>query len=138
MKTTYTVATIVMFAMILGMGVLAPAMASKPDADGKHKSVLCHYQGPETILNDDGTTTEIPDAYVVIEVDNKGKMNGHFKNGEAHHFPVDENGDATGDQGDFEITNDAEVDETEENDSVADCLELDAELQNTDTVVIEA
>ncbi len=74
---------------------------------------------------------------MVINVDNKGKMNGHFKQGEAHHFPADENGvplpDENGDprQGDFEITNDDEENNpTDDNDSEADCIALNDALGN--------
>jgi len=40
---------------------------------------------------------------VVIETDKKGKMNGHFKKGDPHHFPVDEMTDLQNGQGDFVI-----------------------------------
>jgi hypothetical protein len=137
MKKTYTVAAIAMFAVILGMSALSPAIASKAGdyEDGKHKIEFCHYQEPKPEIVDDVTgevlEAEVLEAYVVIETDKKGKMNGHFKNGEAHHFPVDENGDATGAQGDFVF---AEEDLPDVNDSEADCLALDAEL-NADTTV---
>ena len=142
MKTTYTVAAIAMFAVILGMGVLAPAMASKPGdyEDGKHKIEFCHYQEPKPEVTDtdvDSVTfgevleEAVPEAYVVIETDKKGKMNGHFKNGDAHHFPVDDNGEATGEQGDFIF---ADEDLADVNDSEADCLALDAAV-NTDSTV---
>ena len=119
-----------MFAVVLGLGMLSPAMAAKPDSNGDHKVVICHYQEAETIDNGDGTFTDILEAYLVIEVDKKGKVNGHFKNGESHHFPVDDTGEQNG-QGDFEITNDDEVTTpTDENDSVADCEALDAALSD--------
>jgi hypothetical protein len=140
MKTTYTIAAIAMFAVILGMGALAPAMASKPIAGEDHKIEFCHYQEakPEVIDTDVDSETfgkvleeAVPEAYVVIETDKKGKMNGHFKNGDAHHFPVDDNGEATGEQGDFIF---ADEDLADVNDSEADCLALDAAL-NTDSTV---
>lgn len=146
MKTTYTVAAIAMFAVILGMSALSPALATQPDADGKHKIEFCHYQEPKPEIIDldplsdtfgEVLEEEVLEAYVVIETDKKGKMNGHFKNGEANHFPVDENGDATGAQGDFVFAEDDEgnpVDVEGVNDSIADCLALDAEL-NTDSTV---
>ena len=138
MKTTYTIAAIAMFAVILGMSALAPAMASRPNADtGEHKSDLCHYQeakpaviDPETL---DVLEEEVLEAYVVINVDNKGKMNGHLKNGESHHFPVDAE-DVQNGQGDFEITV-VEDEATLPNDSEADCLALDAALVSTDEVL---
>jgi hypothetical protein len=135
MKTTYTIAAIAMFAVILGMSALAPAMASRPDGNtGEHKSDLCHYQeAKEAVYVDvEGTPTLVTpavlEAYVFINVDNKGKMNGHLKNNESHHFPVDaETLDQDG-QGDFEITI-VEVEATEPfNDSLADCEYLDDNL----------
>ncbi len=120
-----------MFAVVLGLGVLSPAMADKPNSNGDHKVVICHYQEEKT-TDRDGNPLDpiIPEAYLVIDVDNKGKMNGHFKNGNPHHFPVDDTGEQNG-QGDFEITNDDEVTTpTVENDSVADCEALDAGLSD--------
>jgi hypothetical protein len=89
MKTTYTIAAIAMFAVILGMSALAPAMASKPSdyEDGKHKIEFCHYQAEKTTDKyGNELETPIPEAYLVIETDKKGQMKGHFKNGDAHHF----------------------------------------------------
>ena len=131
MKTTYTIAAIAMFAVILGMSALAPAMAIKPDVNGKHTVEFCHYQEAKT-TDRFGVLLEVPilEAYLVIEVDNKGQMNGHFKNGEAHHFPVDENDEPTGAQGDFLFSVDEfgnPVDE-EGNDTIAECETLNAAL----------
>jgi len=127
MNRILTISAIAMFAVVLGLGVLSPAMAAKPDSNGVHKVVICHYQEAETIDNGDGTFTEIPEAYLVIEVDKKGKMNGHFKGGVAHHFPVDENDVKIG-EGDFVIDNDEEEPDFSKFDSVADCEALDLAL----------
>ena len=118
-----------MFAVVLGLGVLSPAMATPRDDNGDHKVVICHYQEAETIDNGpDLPPTEIPEAYVVINIDKAGKMNGHFKNEDAHHFPVDEN-DVQNGQGDFVITNVEDDNPTpEDNDSEADCVTLDEAL----------
>jgi hypothetical protein len=131
MRTTYTIAAIAMFAVILGMSAIAPAMASKPNADVDHRIIFCHYQEEKT-TDRFGMELEIPvpEAYLVIETDNKGKMNGHFKGQSqvAHHFPVDDS-DMQNGPGDFVITNDDEENNpTDENDSVADCIALDAAL----------
>ena len=128
MRTTYTIAAIAMFAVILGMSALSPAMAVKPDADGKHKVEFCHYQEAKT-TDRDGNALDIPipEAYLVIEVDKKGQMNGHFKSGDAHHFPVDEFGEPTGAQGDFLF---ADEDDPLVNDSAEDCIILNAALGN--------
>jgi len=142
MKTTYTIAAIAMFAVILGMSAIAPAMASKPNVDVDHRIIFCHYQEEKTTDRFGiELETPIPEAYLVIETDKKGKMNGHFKGPDqiAHHFPADEFGeplpDENGDprQGDFVITNDDEENSpTDENDSVADCNTLDEDLGNED------
>ena len=117
-----------MFAVVLGVSAFAPAMATPPNSDG-HKVVICHYQEAKT-TDRDGNDLEIPipEAYVDINVDKAGKMNGHFKQGVAHHFPVDGEGAQNG-PGDFVIDN-VEVDNPtpDDNDSVADCEALDAEL----------
>ena len=147
MKTIYTIAAIAMFAVILGMGVLAPAMASRPDSSGDHKSDLCHYQEAKPAVIDEDILSEtfgqvleeeVLEAYVHINVDNKGKMNGHFKKGVAHHFPADEFGvplpDENGDprQGDFVIENYVEVVAALPNDSIADCKALNDALATPD------
>ena len=58
MKTTYTIAAIAMFAVILGMGTLASAMAAPHDnANPKAKVgkvTICHWQ--EEVLDDPITT----------------------------------------------------------------------------------
>jgi hypothetical protein len=61
MKTTYTIAAIAMFAVILGMGALAPAMAAPHDNANPNASVgkvtICHWQ--EEVLDDPLTTDVI-------------------------------------------------------------------------------
>jgi hypothetical protein len=130
-----------MFAVILGMSAIAPAMASKPNADVDHRIIFCHYQEAKPAILDEDIESdtfgevieeEVLEAYLVIETDKKGKMNGHFKgpsdNQVAHHFPVDGDGVQNG-QGDFVITNDDEDNNpTEGNDSVVDCEALNEAL----------
>ena len=146
MKTTYTIAAIAMFAVILGMGVLAPAMATKPDVNGEHKIKFCHYQeAKEAIIDEDPDSLTfgqilveaVPEDYIVKETDKKGKMNGHFKgpadNQVAHHFPVDENDVPIEDgQGDFTFAGLDDqgnpIDLADVNDSEADCLALHDEF----------
>ena len=89
MNKTISLAAIAMFAVTLGLGVLSPAMASQPDENGKHKAQVCHFADAKNIFNatGDDTWTNSTAGMVVIDVDNKGKMNGHFdKNGDARHF----------------------------------------------------
>ena len=148
MKTTYAIAAIAMFAVILGMSALAPAMASRPDVNtGEHKIEFCHYQEAKDAIYDtdensdtfgDELVAAVPEDYLVIETDKKGKMNGHFKGKfqVAHHFP-DADGDGVideGGQGDFIFTNDDEANNPtpEDNDSEADCITLHKKF-NPDT-----
>jgi hypothetical protein len=70
MKSTYTIAAIAMFAVILGMGALSPAMA------GKDKVDLCHYSAMETIEEEiDGELVEvtIPEHWKTINISQNGK-----------------------------------------------------------------
>jgi len=74
MKTTLTIAAIAMFAVILGMSALAPAMAIKAD-----KIWVCHFAEAEDVLHPiTGLPTGeiIPAHYVVIHISGNG-WNGH-------------------------------------------------------------
>ena len=78
MKTTYTIAAIAMFAVILGMGALAPAMAAPNDnANDKAKAgkiSICHVE-----LDD--LTTEVNESSVdLINV----SVNSAHNNSEKH------------------------------------------------------
>ena len=79
---------IAMFAVTLGLGVLNPAMATKP-VDGEHKVEICHAAEAKNIFNATGDDLwhNSTAGWVVIDVDNKGQMNGHFdkKTGEPRH-----------------------------------------------------
>ena len=131
MNRILTISAIAMFAVVLGLGVLSPAMATPRDGNGDHKVVICHYQEEKTTDRDgNDLETPIPEAYVVINIDKAGKMNGHFKGPQqiAHHFPVDAN-DVQNGEGDFVIDNvEADNPTPDDNDSVADCVELDEAL----------
>jgi len=73
MKTTLTIAAIAMFAVMLGMSALAPAMAVPNDNANEKAKVgkltICHWQ--EEVL-DDPLTTDVdefePAEWVVINV----------------------------------------------------------------------
>ncbi|MGV7226896.1 MAG: hypothetical protein ACQ9CV_08270 [Nitrosopumilus sp.] len=111
MKTTYTVAAIAMFAVVLGLGVLSPALAAKDKID------LCHYSAEETILVDttgDGvgdTEQVIPEHWKIINISQKGNaVNAH----ESNH--AQDNGDGTF-TSDFQIAED-------DADALADCTAL--------------
>ncbi len=121
MKTIFTIAAIAMFAVTLGLGLMSPALAEKPDDNGKHKILLCHFQEEKPLIVDglpvieDGEPVMIPAEWALIDVDNKGKMNGHFdKSGVTRHFDVvPEDGDFVIDDDDLDDTNDLQ-----------DCLDL--------------
>ena len=91
--------------------------------------MFCHYQEAKPAITDDegNVTPAVLEAYLVIEVDKKGQMNGHFKENVAHHFPVDEFGAPTGAQGDFLFEDE---DDPLVNDSAEDCIILNAALGN--------
>ena len=64
MKTTFTIAAIAMFAVILGMSALSPAMAEK-----KAKIDVCHFEEAEIETLEDGTEVEIsPAEWKVINI----------------------------------------------------------------------
>jgi hypothetical protein len=148
MKTTYSIAAIAMFAVILGMSALAPAMASKPIDGVDHKIQFCHYQEAKEAIYDldeesvtfgDELVPAVPEAYLVIETDKKGQMNGHFKNKVAHHFPTDDY-DVQNGQGDFlfdslDLNGDPIDDPLNDHDSALDCEAFDAALVSTDEVL---
>ncbi len=73
MNTKLALTAIAMFAVILGMSALAPAMADKPDP----KIWVCHFAEAEDVLVDGIETGEtIPAHYVVIHISENG-WNGH-------------------------------------------------------------
>ena len=88
MNKKIALSAIAMFAVTLGLGVLSPALAEKP-VGGEHKMEICHFSEAKNIFNATGDNLwhNSTAGLVVIDVDNKGKMNGHFdKNGDARHF----------------------------------------------------
>jgi len=110
MKNTYAIAAIAMVAVIMGLSAFAPAvMASPPESE--HKTVICHYEAND--VDDEGAP--IDPYWALLDVDNKGKLNGHFdKNGDTRHY------DVSPDDGDF-IIDDEDVDETND---LQVCLDL--------------
>ena len=81
MKTTYTIAAIAMFAVILGMGALSPAMADHkktvPNNDtSKARTLVCHLCEDEV---DEFTGDVIsPAHYDGLLTSSKGATNGHL------------------------------------------------------------
>ena len=100
MNRILTISAITMFAVVLGLGMLSPAMAAKNKVD------LCHYSAEETILvdtDDDGvgdTEVVIPEHWKVINISQNGNaVNAHENN------HAQDNGDGTFTP-DFQITDD--------------------------------
>ncbi len=90
MKTTYTIAAIVMFAVMLGLSTLSPAIAAKaPKVD------ICHFAEEETIFDEEDNPIGLIEAHwKILNVNKNGADNGHVGN----------HGDDTG--FDFIISND--------------------------------
>ncbi len=65
MKTTYTIAAIAMFAVILGMSAIAPAMAAGSNGQ---KSIICHF---EAAYFDEDLQVDVPEEWVPINVNNR-------------------------------------------------------------------
>jgi hypothetical protein len=98
MNRLLTISTIAMFAVVLGLGVLSPAMAAKePKVD------VCHFAEEETVVDSDGVETFIPAHWKIINISQKGADNGHV----GHHTDPDANNDGASDdpQSDFEVAN---------------------------------
>ena len=92
MKTTFTIAAIAMFAVILGMGALSPALAVPNNEKSSATTAVCHYfeeylvdeTTGELILdeNDDPIVDEEASSWDVKYVSSKGAANGHTKHGD--------------------------------------------------------
>ena len=98
MNNKLAITAIVMFAVVMGIASMTPAMAAKNKVD------LCHYSAEETILVDtdgDGvgdTEQVIPEYWAKINISANGKaVNAH----ETNH--AQDNGDGTF-TNDFQIT----------------------------------
>jgi len=82
MKTTLTIAAIAMFAVILGMSSLAPAIAAGSNGQ---KSIICHFEAAHF---DEDLQEDVPAEWVVINVNNRslpahlGDDNGHEGHGD--------------------------------------------------------
>ena len=83
MKTTYTIAAIAMFAVILGMSAIAPALAS-PNGEHNTKTSVCHF---DRDTNDDGDVT-IDDRAWIEKMVNKHAKIAHLGHGDVL-IPVD-------------------------------------------------
>jgi len=91
MKTTFTIAAIAMFAVILGMGALSPAMAAPNNDKSSARTAVCHYfaeylvdESGEYILdeNDEKTLIEEESSWDVKYVSSRGAEKGHTNHGD--------------------------------------------------------
>ena len=83
MKTTYTIAAIAMFAVIMGMSAIAPAMADHKKTDPNNdrsnaRTLVCHLFEEET--DEEGVTTDA--HYDGLLTNNNGATNGHLDHGD--------------------------------------------------------
>ncbi len=84
MKTTYTIAAIAMFAVIMGMSAIAPAMADHKKTDPNNESsnartLVCHLFEEEF---DEETEVTTDAHYDGLLTNNNGATNGHLKHGD--------------------------------------------------------
>jgi len=80
MNRILTIPAIAMFAVVLGLGVVGPAMAAKEvNPNSSADTGVCHYF-EEEIDEDTGVVTEA--QWNVKYVNSNGAMNGHLKHGD--------------------------------------------------------
>ena len=80
MNDKYTIAAIAMFAVVLGLGAFAPALAAKEiNPNSSADSGVCHYFEEEV---DEDTGEVTPAQWNVKYVNSNGAMNGHQKHGD--------------------------------------------------------
>ena len=72
MNTKLTLTAITLFAVIMGLSIFSPAMADKLG-----KSDVCHFEEAYTIDNGDGTTTDVPAEWKVINI-NDNALSAHL------------------------------------------------------------
>jgi hypothetical protein len=94
MNSKLAITAIVMFAVVMGIASMTPAMAAKNKVD------LCHYSAEEIVVDDLGVPTGevIPEHWKIINISQNGNaVNAHERN------HAQDNGDGTFTP-DFEIT----------------------------------
>ena len=99
MNRILTISAIVMFAVVMGIASMTPAMAAKNKVD------LCHYSAEEIVVDDLGVPTGevIPEHWKIINISQNGNaVNAHENN------HAQDNGDGTF-TSDFQITDDDPV-----------------------------
>jgi len=115
MNRILTISAIVMFAVVMGIASMTPAMAAKNKVD------LCHYSAEEIAVDDLGMPTGevIPEHWKIINISQNGNaVNAHENN------HVQDNGVAPV-QSDFQITDE---DPDVEAANLAECVRLMTEF----------
>jgi len=116
MNNKLAIAAIVMFAVVMGIASMTPAMAAKNKVD------LCHYSAEEIVVDDLGMPTGevIKEHWKIINISQNGNA---VKAHEANH--TQDNGvDPV--QSDFQITDgDATIEAT----NLAECIRLMTEFE---------
>ncbi len=82
MKTTYTIAAIAMFAVILGMSTIAPAMATPGNPNSAATTRLCHFDEVEDDPETEFVDESLDSAWIVLHTSSQGATNGHEKHGD--------------------------------------------------------
>ena len=88
MNKKIAVSAIALFAVTLGLGVLNPALASKPNENGEHKLDVCHFSDAEDIFNATGDDMwhNSTAGWTPINIDMKGWEKGHYKHNNGTHY----------------------------------------------------
>ena len=81
MKKTISLAAIAMFAVIMGMSALFPAMAVPNNEKSSATTAVCHYveveDNPETEIDE-----SLESEWVVLFTSSNGAAKGHLKHGD--------------------------------------------------------
>ena len=93
MNKITTLAAISMFAVIMGFGVIAPALAAPQGNNGNADVAVCHYDVVEDNLETEDIDESLESAWIVLYVNSQGQMNGHTNHGDKLIGDVD--GDTT-------------------------------------------
>ncbi len=89
MNRIQTISAIAMFAVVLGISAIAPAMADKATAPGQNKQYICHVE------HDDPTTPDVDESSIDLI---KVPLNSaHFKGKHPDDFAPTVNDNATPD-----------------------------------------
>jgi len=115
MNRKLAITAIVMFAVVMGIASMTPAMAAKNKVD------LCHYSAEEIVVDDLGMPTGevILEHWKIINISQNGNaVNAHENN----HAQANEEGDPTHD---FQITDVDDADAQAANQADCDALILD-------------